>query len=237
MNKRVVIALVRKAFSRKNIVMDYEPDSDPENWRTIKGAKVHLNGEGQIDGGAGGKFSGKAWTSEKYPHKSKAGGNSEAEKEARRQQYAKEMQKYNKQKEQREKAKEQKQSKEDEFNKFRFGDFGGTRDLSNNYLEIDKRTSADGNKCIVKVGDNHLIMTKYGYGLVLDKDHVVFLKDWQVSRNNYGNEVILNKQYWNVKKWGDWSGRFSETNPQNHDFKTWNSAAKEQEKAGNTVKW
>lgn len=50
--------------------MDYEPDNDPENWRTINHAKVHLNGEGQIDGGAGGKFSGKAWTSEKHPHKS-----------------------------------------------------------------------------------------------------------------------------------------------------------------------
>ena len=35
---------------------DYPKDSNPENWRTISGAKVHLNEKGQIDGGAGGKF-------------------------------------------------------------------------------------------------------------------------------------------------------------------------------------
>ena len=39
-------------------VSDYEPDSDPENWRTINGAHVHIDSEGNIDGGAGGKFNG-----------------------------------------------------------------------------------------------------------------------------------------------------------------------------------
>lgn len=37
---------------------DYEPDPNPENWRTINGAPVHINNEGYIDGGAGGKFNG-----------------------------------------------------------------------------------------------------------------------------------------------------------------------------------
>ena len=37
---------------------DYEPDPDPANWRTISGAKVHLDENGEIDGGAGGKFTG-----------------------------------------------------------------------------------------------------------------------------------------------------------------------------------
>lgn len=37
---------------------DYEPDSNPENWRTINGAHVHIDNEGNIDGGAGGKFNG-----------------------------------------------------------------------------------------------------------------------------------------------------------------------------------
>lgn len=46
----------------------YPKDPNPENWRTISGAKVHLS-EGKIDGGAGGKFTGKAWTSPKHPHK------------------------------------------------------------------------------------------------------------------------------------------------------------------------
>ena len=75
MNKRVLICLIRNAMKRRSVVMDYEPDNHPENWRTIKGAKVHLNGEGQIDGGAGGKFSGRAWTSETHPHKGSSGSN------------------------------------------------------------------------------------------------------------------------------------------------------------------
>ena len=37
---------------------DYEPDPNPENWRTINGAPVHIDNEGNIDGGAGGKFNG-----------------------------------------------------------------------------------------------------------------------------------------------------------------------------------
>lgn len=39
--------------------LDYEKDTDPENWRTIKGAHVHVDNEGKIDGGAGGKFNGR----------------------------------------------------------------------------------------------------------------------------------------------------------------------------------
>ena len=42
----------------------YPKDPNPENWRTIQGAKVHLS-EGKIDGGAGGKFHGKSWTGKK----------------------------------------------------------------------------------------------------------------------------------------------------------------------------
>ena len=39
-------------------ISDYEPDPDPANWRTISGAKVHLDENGEIDGGAAGKFTG-----------------------------------------------------------------------------------------------------------------------------------------------------------------------------------
>jgi hypothetical protein len=44
----------------------YPKDPNPENWRTISGAKVHLT-NGRIDGGASGKFKGRAWTGAK-PH-------------------------------------------------------------------------------------------------------------------------------------------------------------------------
>lgn len=37
----------------------YTKDPNPDNWRTIKGAKVHLDETGSIDGGAGGKFNGR----------------------------------------------------------------------------------------------------------------------------------------------------------------------------------
>lgn len=42
---------------------NYPKDPNPENWRTINGAKVHIGEEQQIDGGAGGKFTGKEFGS------------------------------------------------------------------------------------------------------------------------------------------------------------------------------
>ncbi len=46
-------------------VLDYEKDPNPEHWRTISGAKVHLDQNGEIDGGAGGKFTGNYWDGKK----------------------------------------------------------------------------------------------------------------------------------------------------------------------------
>lgn len=54
MNKKDLVMLI---MAKKTL--DYEKDPDPENWRTIKGAHVHVDNEGKIDGGAGGKFNGK----------------------------------------------------------------------------------------------------------------------------------------------------------------------------------
>ena len=39
--------------------LDYNRDPDPEHWKTINGAKVHLDKNGNYDGGAGGKFTGR----------------------------------------------------------------------------------------------------------------------------------------------------------------------------------
>ena len=38
--------------------LDYNRDPDPKHWKTINGAKVHLDNNGNYDGGAGGKFNG-----------------------------------------------------------------------------------------------------------------------------------------------------------------------------------
>ena len=54
MNKKDLVMLI---MAKKTL--DYQKDPNPENWRTIKGAHVHIDGEGKIDGGAGGKFNGK----------------------------------------------------------------------------------------------------------------------------------------------------------------------------------
>ena len=54
MNKKDLVMLI---MARRTL--DYQKDPDPENWRTIKGAHVHVDNEGKIDGGAGGKFNGK----------------------------------------------------------------------------------------------------------------------------------------------------------------------------------
>lgn len=40
-------------------VLDYAKDPDPNHWRTINGAKVHLDASGKYDGGAQGKFNGR----------------------------------------------------------------------------------------------------------------------------------------------------------------------------------
>jgi hypothetical protein len=67
--KRIAIGLIALSMRldayaiQRGMTMDaaHPKDPDPKNWRTINGSKVHLT-EGKIDGGAGGKFTGKEWT-------------------------------------------------------------------------------------------------------------------------------------------------------------------------------
>ena len=39
--------------------LDWERDPDPNHWRTINGSHVHLDKNGNYDGGAGNKFNGR----------------------------------------------------------------------------------------------------------------------------------------------------------------------------------
>lgn len=67
--KRIALGLMALSMRldayaiQRGLTMDvaHPKDPDPKNWRTINGSKVHLT-EGKIDGGAGGKFTGKEWT-------------------------------------------------------------------------------------------------------------------------------------------------------------------------------
>lgn len=50
-----VLLMLAKAFDTKG----YPDDKNPDHWRKINGSPVHLDANGHIDGGAGGKFKGK----------------------------------------------------------------------------------------------------------------------------------------------------------------------------------
>lgn len=121
-----------------------------------------------------------------------------------------------------------------DFNNYRFDGLNHNMQ-SNNYMTMD-RISKDGDKVVVRVANSHIVDTKYGYGLVLNKDNVVYLKDWQVSKTNYGNEVLLNKKYFTPKKS---SRTFSDFDGSTEllDFSSWQKAAKAQQKEGTNVKW
>lgn len=126
-----------------------------------------------------------------------------------------------------------------DFNDFRFAGLNW-RQQSNKYLTMD-RVSEDETKIVVKVADAHLSETKYGYALILDYSHVVFLKSWQVSKNYYGNEVLLTKEFFNVKEWGEHE-EFSDE-PENLKFEEWLKTAKSQNEKDvdgirrNPVRW
>lgn len=115
-------------------------------------------------------------------------------------------------------------AKTKDFNDFRFEGLNWYQ-CSNKYYSM-ARVSADESKIVVKVGESHILKTKFGYALILDYRHVVFLKDWQVSNNYYGIEVLLQKEFFIVKEWGTFEDFGDE--PENLNFNTWLEAAKAQ---------
>ena len=134
-------------------------------------------------------------------------------------------------------------SKKTEFNDYRFSGLHYIN-ASNKYLTM-QRVSDDENKIVVKVADSHLQRTKYGYALILNFNHVVFIKDWQVSSNYYGNEVLLTREYFKVKEWGEFPDMCADPG-ENETFDEWLEVAKEQSyiveeegfcSPGNPVRW
>lgn len=90
-----------------------------------------------------------------------------------------------------------------DFNNFRFSGLN-YKPVSNNYWSMN-RINEEETKIVVRVAPCHLMKTKYGYALILDRSHVVFIKDWQVGFAAYGKdcEVVLDRDYFAVKEWGD----------------------------------
>ena len=121
------------------------------------------------------------------------------------------------------------------FNEFRF-DGLKCREVSNKYFTMS-RVSEDENKIIVKVDDSHIVKTRYGYALILNAEYVLFLKEWQVDQNYYGNEVLLNKEFFIPKKWGDFSLDF-EFEEDNLDWNEWlNTAIAQNNEEDPEVRW
>lgn len=126
-----------------------------------------------------------------------------------------------------------------DFNNFRFEGLN-LKDVSNKYFTMD-RVSKDEKKIVVKVSNTHVLETKFGYALILNRNHVIFLKNWQISNNWFGVEVLLNKDYWNVKEWGKFD-EFEE-DIESLEWTTWFEAAKDQSRKDddgkpiNPVKW
>lgn len=114
-------------------------------------------------------------------------------------------------------------SKKD-FNEYRFAGLE-KKELSNKYFTMN-RLNEEETKIVVKVADSHLQKTKYGFALILDHDHVVFIKDWQVDINYYGCEVLLTKEYFTVKEWGNFE-EFDE-NLDNLEWSSWVEVARAQ---------
>lgn len=85
----------------------------------------------------------------------------------------------------------------------------GFGEASNKYCEITKRVSEDETKVLVNVDTRQVFSTQYGYGLKVGKNHVVWLKKWQVldvadwwqtEMTHAHKQVLLNKEYYNVKE-------------------------------------
>lgn len=119
------------------------------------------------------------------------------------------------------------------FNDFRFSGLNWF-EQTNKYLSME-RVSKDESKIVVKVDANMIKETKFGYALILDMNHVVFLKPWQVSDNYYGVEVLLNNEFWEVKEWGNFTDYG--VNEENYEFDNWKAVAIEQQETENIVKW
>ena len=83
----------------------------------------------------------------------------------------------------------------------------GFEQASNKYCEITRRVNDDETKILVNVDASQVFPTRYGFGMVVGRNHVVWLKDWQViqvadwwltefTKGCY--QVLLNKDYYKV---------------------------------------
>lgn len=113
-----------------------------------------------------------------------------------------------------------------DFNDFRFEGLN-YRDFSNNYWTMN-RVSESEDRIVIRFSIVHLFETLYGWGLILDRNHVLWLKDWAVSSNFKGNEVLLSREFFNPKP-SRYENREFDVNPDACTWEYWLNVAKEQQ--------
>ena len=87
-----------------------------------------------------------------------------------------------------------------DFNEYRFKGFK-YEDQSNKYWKFNSQVNNDGSKILVKIApDNYFTYTaKSGhinYVIKLDRNHVAFIKWWQMFEGWYGDYMLIDKNYW-----------------------------------------
>lgn len=114
------------------------------------------------------------------------------------------------------------------FDEFRFSGLHA-RMYSGKYATMS-RVSDDESKIVVKVAEGQVFETRYGYGLVLNAENVLWLKGWQVSDNYYGVEVMLMKESFKPSKSSFPRDEFGH-DTESLDWNAWLKTAKEQQEA------
>lgn len=110
------------------------------------------------------------------------------------------------------------------FNEFRFKGLSA-KNHDRSYFTM-KRINSDETKIVVRINDRELKGTQYGYAVILDWSHVIFVKDWQVNRSRFGNELLLFKNRFKPR---EWKTHFSFYNdPDNLEWDAWVDRARRQ---------
>lgn len=118
----------------------------------------------------------------------------------------------------------------DDFNNFRFS--GMNLVAENDSLTVN-RISENSDHIVVRVPADRVISTKYGYALILTKNSVLFLKEWQVNKQNKFCEVLLVKEFFKKKFWGN----FPSCSDNLETWEEWLCKAKGQSADGAKAKW
>lgn len=83
---------------------------------------------------------------------------------------------------------------------------------SNKYMTLrGAQVSEDGENAVILLSAEHVFPTRYGYGVIVDANHVVWIKDWQVWGQTRNNHYVINfsKTFYQVKEYGGFSDSFS----------------------------